>query len=72
MACDICGKSNKPLKDIKDIYRTETIQQICPDCMQFVNAKLSDIQTLVFKKQCGWLKEFMQSMKDKLTTQQKQ
>ena len=44
MACDICGKRGTVLADLRQIYQTDDIKSICPECETAVNGKLSALQ----------------------------
>ena len=63
MACDICGNNSKPLTDLREIYQTREIKQICTDCETVVNKKNSELLTFVLKLRSSWLKKFMEERK---------
>ena len=63
MACDICGNNSKPLTDLREIYQTSEIKQICTDCEAVVNKKNSELLTFVLKLRSSWLKKFMEERK---------
>ena len=63
MACDICGNNSKPLTDLREIYQTSEIKQICTDCEKVVNKKNSELLTFVLKLRSSWLKKFMEERK---------
>ena len=63
MACDICGNNSKPLTDLREIYQTREIKQICTDCETAVNKKNSELLTFVLKLRSSWLKKFMEERK---------
>lgn len=60
MACDICSKTGTALVDLRDIYKTEKIQAICPECEKAVNDHLSKLQGWTSTLLCRLLKKFMQ------------
>ena len=63
MACDICGNNSKPLTDLREIYQTREIKQICTDCETVVNKKNSELLTFVLKLRSSWLKKYMEERK---------
>lgn len=63
MACDICGKTGTYLTDLRDIYQTEDIKQMCPECGKIVNKQLGKIQSMTGKMQRSLLKNFMKVLK---------
>lgn len=63
MACDICGKTGTSLTDLLDIYQTDDIKQMCPDCAKVVNKHLGKIQSSAGKIQRSLLKSFMKVLK---------
>jgi len=65
VACDICGKTGAYLEDIRDIYKTDSIQNICSECSSEVNGHLSKLRVMTYEIQQHWLKKFMQNMKSK-------
>ena len=56
MACDICKNNTKSLFDLREIYQTEEVRQVCPDCNKVLDKELSKIQSAVANIQCGWFK----------------
>lgn len=63
MACDICGKVGTTLTPLRDIYQTDDIKDICPDCEKIVNAQLNKIQASHGQAQRSLLKRFMTILK---------
>ena len=62
--CDICGKKDVHLTDLRDIYRTDLIAELCPDCEYDANQQLSKLQTAVMKIQIGWLKRWLTNRRE--------
>lgn len=62
MACDICGNNTKPLAELREIYQTEAVKQVCPDCNKVLDKELSRIQTATANIQIGWFKNLIQMM----------
>lgn len=56
MACDICKNNTKSLTDLREIYQTDAVKQVCPDCNKVLDKELSKIQSAVSNIQCGWFK----------------
>ena len=56
MACDICKNNTKSLVDLREIYQTDAVKQVCPDCEKVLNTELNKIQVAVGKIQRGWFK----------------
>lgn len=67
MACDICGKIGTPLNDLREIYQTDVIKSICPDCEKVVNKQLDSIQSMTGRMSCALLKRFMSERKERIT-----
>jgi hypothetical protein len=65
MACDICGKTGTPLSDLREIYQTDEIKVMCPDCEKVVNKQLRSIQDMTGRMQRALLKLFMGERKAK-------
>lgn len=65
MACDICGKTGTRLEDLREIYQTEHIKVMCPDCEKVVNKQLRSIQDMTTRMQQALLKLFMRERKAK-------
>ncbi|MGN8004320.1 hypothetical protein ACTJKQ_14150 [Acidovorax sp. 22279] len=65
MACDICGKTGTPLRDLREIYQTDQIKVMCPDCEKVVNKQLRSIQDMTTRMQKALLKLFMAERKAK-------
>ena len=59
MACDICGNKENQLESLTEMYKTESIQQVCPDCMKELNDKLWSIREMQRKMLCHLMKRFM-------------
>lgn len=59
MACDICGNKKENLESLTEMYKTESIQQICPGCMSELNEKLWSIREMQRKMLCHLMKRFM-------------
>ena len=56
MACDICKCNTKSLVDLREIYQTDAVKQVCPDCEKVLNTELNKIQVAAGKIQRGWFK----------------
>lgn len=65
MSCDVCGCRSEKLIPLRDIYQTEEIKELCPDCEKIVNKKLSALQSAVSQIQRGWMKRFMENIRNK-------
>jgi hypothetical protein len=65
MACDICGKVGTSLTPLHDIYQTDDIKDICPDCEAIVNIQLNKIRDSHTQAQQSLLKRFMEILKGK-------
>ncbi len=59
MACDICGNKKDNLEPLTEMYQTESIRQICPDCVKEVNDKLWSIREMQRKMLSHLMKRFM-------------
>ena len=67
MACDICGKTGTPLSDLREIYQTDEIKVMCPECEKIVNKQLCSIQSMTGRLQRALLKRFMGERKERIT-----
>jgi len=65
MACDICGKKGTTLESLRDLYKTDDIQQLCPECISEVNTQLGKLQQMTFGMTETWLKRFMRNTRRK-------
>lgn len=65
MACDICGKTGTSLVPLRDIYKTDEIQVMCPECEKIVDKQLNRIQESHGQGQRSLLKRFMSILKNK-------
>ena len=63
MACDVCGAVGTSLADLREIYQTDKIKQVCLDCEKITNKALRDIQSSHEKAQRSLLKRFLQVLK---------
>lgn len=63
MACDICGSNKQTLESLRDIYATDHIKQVCPDCVSVINKQLSKIQSATTNIQKSLLMRFMEVLK---------
>lgn len=59
MACDICGNKNDSLETLTEMYKTKSIQQICPACNAELKKKLWQIREMQRKMLCHLMKRFM-------------
>ena len=59
--CDICGKKGVNLTDLRDIYKSDLIAEICTDCEKEANKQLSKLQVAVSKIQIGWMKKWLET-----------
>jgi len=66
MDCDICGKKGTTLESLRDQYKTDDIQQLCPECISEVNTQLGKLQQMTFGMNETWLKRFMQNIRKKI------
>ena len=67
MACDICGSNEKPLVDLRDEYKTESVKQICPGCEKTINEHLWKIRAVTARMSESLLKRFIKAVKARLT-----
>jgi hypothetical protein len=59
MACDLCGKRGTHLAPLLSIYKTDDVQEICPECEKVVNKQLSKIQSMTTKIIITLMKRFL-------------
>ena len=67
MACDLCGKTGTHLTDLRDIYKSDSIQAVCPECEKIINKQLRKIQSTVVDIQISLFKRFLSVFKEKNT-----
>jgi hypothetical protein len=65
MACDVCKKVGTPLIELRDVYKTESIQAVCPECEAVINKHLSKVQDMTVKMLIDLMKRFIQARADK-------
>ncbi|WP_043062340.1 hypothetical protein [Brucella anthropi] len=61
--CDICNEHSAYVNEVREIYRTDDIRDICSDCEKIVNKQLRKIQTAHGSAQQSLLKRFMRVLK---------
>lgn len=49
MSCDICGSKDKPLEALRDIYQTDDIKSVCPDCLTIANKELAKLNSWTYR-----------------------
>lgn len=59
MACDICGNNSGPLIDLRDVYKTEEVKQICGACERVVNKHLTKVQGVTHNILVSLMKRFI-------------
>lgn len=65
MACDVCKKVGTPLIELRDIYKTESIQAVCPECEAVISRHLSKVQRMTVKMLIDLMKRFIRARADK-------
>ena len=65
MACDICGRTGTTLQLLHSYYQTETIKEVCSDCLSKVNQHLWELRRMSDKMNENFLKRFMDNWKHK-------
>ena len=68
MACDICKNNTKSLVDLREIYQSDEVKQVCPDCEKVLNTELNKIQVAAGKIQRGWFKNRIKQLLGKELT----
>ena len=63
MACDICGKTNVELTDLRSEYKTDDIAQLCSSCADVVNSKRDSLLAMTNKILRTLLTRFMRERK---------
>ena len=64
MACDLCGKTGTYLRDVLNIYKSDSIQAVCPDCEATINKQLRKIREVTTDIQIGLFKRFLAIFKE--------
>ena len=59
MACDLCGKRGCHLVDLRDVYQTPEVQQVCFECEETINAQLRKVQNVAAKITFDAVKRFI-------------
>lgn len=59
MACDLCGKTGTELIALRDSYKSDEIQQICPGCEEVVNKHLRKVQSVAANIVGDLMRRFM-------------
>lgn len=65
MACDICDKTGCHLEDVREIYRTREIRQVCDDCRRMINKQLDKIRYGLLAPLGPMLKAYMRNQRAK-------
>lgn len=64
MSCDICGRNDGSLVDLRDAYKTDEIKQICGGCERIVNVKLDKLRGVTHNILCCWFKRYLTGMRE--------
>ena len=64
--CDICGKQDVYLTQIRSMYETENIKKVCEVCGREIDAHLWKLKKMSDKMTKRWLQRFMINLKTKL------
>jgi hypothetical protein len=62
MACDACGALGTTLNTMRDTYKTEQIQQICPACEATINKHLFKLQHASQNMVVDLMKSFLRNL----------
>lgn len=63
--CDICGQSDQYLTELRDIYKTDGVVDLCEDCAKILNKRLDQIRSLLADVRVNWFKRFISQLKAK-------
>lgn len=66
MSCDICGKTGTYLLDVRDVFQTEHIKVICPDCDKAVTKRTNKILEWALNIRVQLTKRFMIEQRERL------
>lgn len=66
MACDTCGKIGTRLTELREIYKTEKVADICPECEEVINRQLRKVQSVMADVQKGLMRRFIDTLRLKL------
>lgn len=59
MACDICGVRGTEMRDLRDVYKTDRVHQVCPECEKALNDQLSKQRSVTHNILVDWMKRFI-------------
>lgn len=63
MACDICGKNDETLEDLREIYATKEIRQVCSGCQKIIDKQLSKVRAVTHNILRELVRRFVRNMK---------
>ena len=63
MACDTCGQTGKRLVDLRDMYQTDHVKQVCDDCEKVISKNLWEVQAAMGKIQRSLMARFLDHLR---------
>lgn len=66
MSCDICGKTGTYLYDVREVFQTERIKVMCPDCDKVVTKRTNKILEWALNVRVQLTKRFMIEQREQL------
>lgn len=65
MACDICGDNTRPLHDLRSVYQTAEVKQVCGGCEAAINKRLSRARAVTHNILVDLVKQAIRGMRER-------
>ena len=63
--CNICGKENVWTQPLTKEYESDTIKDVCDDCLRIANKHLEKLRQMTYQLNITWMKKFIENMRSK-------
>ena len=63
--CDVCGRDDDYVHDVREMYQTEEIKVVCDKCKKIMDKRLDQIRSLLADVRCEWFKRFLIGLRAK-------
>ena len=60
--CDICHKTAPYVNELLDCYKTDKIEDVCPDCDRIINVQLRKIKSVTTRMTINLFKSYMTNL----------
>jgi len=60
--CDLCQREVESVTPLRPEYQTETVKEVCSDCLNELNKILANMDIVYSKMQASWFKNIINSI----------